>query len=118
MGVIQTVFRTITCNNSECTRTITYDASKEKETFEASGNEWMKSLRNVQAIDQRVFTYCSDVCEAKGIATGQHNLPEQKRIIEGTASAAQVAQAAAAAKAAEDAGKALKAGQPVQGLTL
>jgi hypothetical protein len=123
MGVIDTTFRTITCNgtvkNAEtgevtaCPHTITYEVAKEKETFEAAENVWMKSLRAVQSLDNRRFNYCSDLCEATGVEAGLHNLPEQKRIISNVATPAQIEAAAAAARNAEKATAAIKQGAGV-----
>ena len=115
MGMQDTPFRTLTCDGLGCTHTVTFQLSKEEhaKALAAEGNEWLKTGRFVNTPDGRALFYCSDVCEIKGIETGQHNLPEPKRIISGVASAAQVAQAAAAAKAAENATAAIKAGSPV-----
>lgn len=114
MSVVETMFRTVTCNT--CEKTVTYEVKDEQQTFNTPGNEWLLGLRTIQALDQRKFTYCSDICEVEGIKTGQHNMA-QKKLIESAASPAQVAQAAAAAKAAEQATKALQGGRPVAGLT-
>lgn len=124
MPVIQNLFRTISCDKPGCPKTITYDATpdatgksaSETATFENPDNAWMKSVRTVHTIDNRNFTYCSDVCEVEAVKDGVHNMI-QKKLIEAAATPAQVAQAAAAAKAAELAGKALHEGRPVQGLT-
>ena len=115
MGLIDLQYRTLTCEVAGCPRTVTFQLTKEEhaKTLEAPGNEWLKTGRFVNTPDGRNLFYCSDVCEIKGIETGQHNLPEPKRIISGVASAAQVASAAAAAKAAEAATQAIKAGSPV-----
>jgi len=113
MGLIDSAVRTITCNGPECPHTVTFDRRLEKQTFDAPGNEWMKAIRIVQTVDGRNLVYCSDPCEVKGVATGTHNLPEPKRLVEGTANAAAIEAAAAAAKQAEAATAALKSGQPV-----
>ena len=113
MSLIDTQFRTISCNGPECTKTVTFAMSQEKQTFEAPENVWLKSMRLVQTLDARKLVYCSDECEAKAVATGVHNLPEPKRIIDNVASAAQVQAVAAAAKAQEAATVAIKAGGPV-----
>jgi threonine synthase len=108
MGILDLVFRTINCN--ACEKNITYDRAKEKETFDAPDNVWMKSFRQVTTLDSRVLGYCSDVCEVKGAGTGQHNLPEQKKIISEPASAVAVAAAAAAAERARLTNEALHQG--------
>jgi hypothetical protein len=94
---------------------VTFDRRTEKETFDAPGNEWMKTIRIVQTVDARNLVYCSDVCEAKGIETGTHNLPEPKKLVEGVANQAAIQAAAAAAKMAEQATTALKNGPIVTG---
>jgi len=113
MGLIDSAVRTITCNGPECPHTVTFDRREEKQTFDAPGNEWMKSVRIIQTVDGRNIVYCSDACEIKGVATGSHNLPTPKKIIDAPASSASIQAAAAAAKRAEEATAALKAGAPV-----
>ena len=115
MGLIDNQFRTLSCDGVSCLHSVTFQLSKEEhaKALAEPGNEWLKTGRFVNTPDGRALFYCSDVCEIKGIETGQHNLPEPKRIISGVASAAQVASAAAAAKAAEAATQAIKAGSPV-----
>jgi hypothetical protein len=61
---------------------------------------------------QRKLVYCSDECEAKGIATGAHNKLEPKKIIH-TGNQAQVDMAAKAAQQAAEATAKLKQGQGV-----
>ena len=102
-------FATVTCDNSECGKTVTFPQTQEglQEAFQS--NPWMNSIRNVMSIDQRKFIYCSDECEAKGLATGVHN---KKVIITPTGpNAAQLA--AEAALRAQQATQALKSGGPV-----
>lgn len=111
MGIQNMQLKSVTCNGPECDKTVTYDIRDEKSVIDAQGNEWMKNLRIVSTFDQRAFLYCSDICEAKSLATGQHNLPEPKKLIEGVATPAQIAAAAAAAKQAEEATLALKSGR-------
>lgn len=113
MGLIDSAVRTMTCNGPGCPHTVTFDRRLEKQTFDTPGNEWMKAIRVIQTIDNRTLIYCSDTCEVKGVETGSHNLPEPKRLVEGTANAAAIEAAAAAAKQAEAATAALKTGQPV-----
>lgn len=113
MGIVDSQFRTISCN--ACDKSVTYDRQKEKETFDDPENVWLKSVRQITSLDQRVMAYCSDVCEVTGVGTGAHNLPEPKKIIETTgASAAQIKMAADAAKAAEEATKIMKSGGRIQ----
>lgn len=108
MGILDLTFRTLSCNG--CDKTVTYDRAKEKETFDDPANVWMKGVRQVTSLDQRVMSYCSDVCEVKGCGTGSHNLPEQKKIIAEPASALAVAAAAAAAERARLTNEALHKG--------
>jgi hypothetical protein len=113
MGIVDTGFRTISCNGPNCKKTVTFALAQEKQTFDLPENVWLKSMRMVQTLDARKFVYCGDVCEAEAIATGVHNLPEPKRIIDNVATSAQVQAAADAAKAQEAATQAIKAGGPV-----
>jgi hypothetical protein len=114
MSIQNITFRTISCNNTKCGKTITYDMAQEKQAFDNPENVWLKGVRQVTTLDQRMLAYCSDLCELAGIETGVHNIPEPKKIIEtGGASAAQVQAAAEAAKRAEAATAALKSGGPV-----
>lgn len=115
MGVTDVGFRTIICNGPECPKSVTFQMTKEahEKTLAAEGNEWLKTVRVVETPDGRKLAYCSDVCEAKAIGAGQHNVPEPSRIIQGVANAAQVKAAADAAAAAERATAALRAGGPV-----
>jgi hypothetical protein len=106
-------FVTIKCDNQpECPQTITYEAKTEQQVFENPANSWVKGLRRVMTSDSRMICYCSDTCEAKGIATGKHNIPLPKKIIDGIATAGQVEAAARAAALTEQATAALKAGPP------
>ena len=117
MAVTQTVFRTISCNNiPACDKSVTFEQSKEKDVLNLPENQWVKSFRTIQTIDNRILGYCSDLCEIEGAKTGVHNLPEQKRIIADAGNPAQVKMAAEAAAAAKAATEQLKAGNPVQGL--
>ena len=118
MSITSVSYETLTCNGPGCPRTITYEASQGQATFALPENAWVKTARLVQPLLQNpqnpnklVFLLCSDECEVKSAATGVHNLPEPKRIIQGPAvNAEQVAAAAAAAKRAEEATAALKSG--------
>lgn len=103
MPIQDTVVRTIKCDAEGCPNEILFDRKEEQQTFQKPENAWLKSVRLIQTADGRNIAYCSDECEVKGTASGKHNLPEPKRIIE-TGNAAAVAAAAnaqAATKAAE-----------------
>lgn len=103
MSILDTVVRTIKCEAEGCPNEVIFDRKEEQQVFAKPENAWMKGIRLVQTADGRNIAYCSDDCEVKGVATGKHNLPEPKRIIESGNSAAvqAAAQAAANAKAAE-----------------
>jgi hypothetical protein len=121
MAIINTVYTTIACEGPECVKAVTFLAAEEQQELSKPENSWvLKTARVVtnlapppgqQKPQPRLF--CSDVCEAKSVATGAHNVPEPKRIIGNVASAAQVQQAADAAAKAAQATEALKAGSPV-----
>jgi len=100
---------TIKCDGPECNKLITFTEPEKKATFDSPANIWLKSLRQIQTVDQRQFAYCSDVCEIMGAKSGQHNLPEPKKIIE-TANPAAVKAAAAAADAVKASDENLKSG--------
>ena len=103
MPIQDTVVRTIKCDEENCKHEILFDRKEEQQVFQKPENAWLKAVRLIQTADGRNIAYCSDECEVKGAATGKHNLPEPKRIIE-TGNAAAVnaaAQAATNAKAAE-----------------
>lgn len=99
----------VKCELPECPNTATFDVStKDKAMID---NPWLRTYRTVQTGDGRTFGYCGDACELAGVASGKHNIPEPKRIID-TANAgavAAVAQQVAAAKAAE---QAIREGKP------
>jgi hypothetical protein len=109
MAITDKALRTLACNNLECNKSITFDRAEEKQTFDNPANIWLKSIRLIQTVDQRSFLYCSDVCEIMGTKSGQHNLPEPKKIIE-DANPAAVQAAAAAADAAVKSNENLKTG--------
>ena len=110
MGVVDTAYKSITCNS--CNKTVTYQhPQKLAATVEA--NPWIKTSRFVQTGDQRTFLYCSDLCEISGIESKLHNVQEAPKVEIPTVGAqAQIQAAAAAARAAEAANKALHEGKP------
>jgi hypothetical protein len=118
MGIINTNYITVTCDNLECSKTVTYLSTDEQQELSKPENAWViKTARTavnlVAAPGQQKPVprlYCSDACEIKAAATGIHNVPEPKRIVSEPASAAQVAAAAAAAQRAQAATEALKSG--------
>lgn len=110
MSINDTVIRTIKCDGPGCAREqLLFDRKEEQVVFGKPENAWVKGLRLVQTADGRQFMYCSDECEVKGAGTGQHNLPEPKKIIE-AGNAAAVAAAAKIAEARTAAEKAVREG--------
>ena|SRR5208283_1935683 len=102
MTILDTVVRTIGCDAFGCTKQVVFDRKEEKTIFDKPENAWLKTSRVVQSADGRNLVYCSDECELKGTASGKHNMPEPKAIVEGSATAVAIAaQQAAAAKQAE-----------------
>ncbi len=113
MGIVNVVYRAITCNGPECKNTLTFDVKDGKEVLEA--NPWLLGLRFVKTPDERELIYCSDLCELNGIRSGVHNRPEVKKIVEMPSGAGleQIKQAAQRAAQQEQATAALKAGTGV-----
>ena len=113
MSIVDVQYRTVTCNAPNCPHTITYEnPTGANAALEA--NPWLKTVRLVQTADQRVFSYCSDLCEIAGIETGLHNIQEKPKVeIPQGSAQAQIAAAAVAAKRSENASKAIKDGQPI-----
>jgi hypothetical protein len=112
LSIVDAQIRTVSCNS--CDKTITFDV---KDPKVQQDNPWLNGVRVVQVIGSgRNFAYCSDQCEIAAVAAGEHNPPEQKKIVEvadGQSSAA-ILMAANAAKAAESATKAIKDGKPAK----
>lgn len=111
MAITDTVVRTIACDAFGCSKQVVFDRKEEKQTFENPDNAWLKTSRIVQSADGRNHVYCTDECELKGAATGKHNMPEPKKIVE-TGNAAAIAVAAAQAAAAKQAETAIREGKP------
>lgn len=110
MGVVDTSYKTVTCNT--CGLTATYQHPQEHNAM-VEANPWIKTSRFIQTSDQRTFLYCSDLCEIAGIESKLHNVQEAPKVEIPTGGAqAQIAAAAAAAKRAEEANKAIKEGKP------
>lgn len=80
MPISDAVSRTIKCDNPECKNAITFDPQNAEQV--AALPTWLRTLRNIQLGNRQSFTYCSDVCEVKGVTTGQHNIPEPKQVQE------------------------------------
>ena len=117
MGIIDSQFRTVTCD--QCKKTVTYEQLVDPRTGRSGGidpktmeeNPWLRTNRIILTADGRNFGYCSDLCEVAGLESGQHNMPEPAKIEVPQGSAqVQIAAAAAAAKAREESTKAIKEG--------
>lgn len=108
MSIVMSSIQTICCDT--CGKTITFDVKDAQKTVQET--PWMLSVRTVVRLDNQQFVYCSDNCNFEGIKTGNHNIPEQKKIAEVTGSSAQAAieMAAKSARLAEEATKAMKSG--------
>jgi hypothetical protein len=109
MAILDTVVRTISCDAFGCGKQVVFDRKEEKTIFEKPENVWLKTSRVIQTADGRNHVYCSDECELKGTATGKHNMPEPKKIIE-SGNAAAVAVAAQQATLAKQSEEALRSG--------
>jgi hypothetical protein len=79
LPTIQSTFVTVTCD--ACEKSVTFPATKQGQGEAIHDNPWLNNLREVMLPDGRRFSYCSDVCEADGVAKGTHNKPEEKKII-------------------------------------
>jgi len=99
-------YRTIKCDGPGCDKQIEFELSDVK-TIEAT--EWLLGVRAVVAGDERKFCYCSDVCEVKGVTTGQHNIKEKPTVVPASEGDVRAAAAQAGADAATT--EALKTGQ-------
>lgn len=101
--------RIINCDS--CDKMVKF-AMKDAATIN-DAHPWLKSLRVIQTNDARMFVYCSDPCEVKGVTSGVHNPVEKPRIISDGSEAA-VNAAAAQAKATAEADAKLRAGEDVK----
>lgn len=107
MGIADKVSRTIKCEADGCKNEVVFDPQSIEEIQKLP--DWVRTYRNVSTGNKSTFGYCSDVCEVKGVTTGNHNVPEPKAVKPAT-SQAEIKQAAAEAKDVADANKALKEG--------
>ena len=112
MSIVDSQVRTVTCNT--CGQTATFEVKDQKAIEESP---WLKNVRIIQTSSSgRNFAYCSDQCEIGGITANNHNIPEEKKIVdvpEGQSTAA-IQIAANAAKQAENATRAIKDGKPAK----
>lgn len=112
MSTVQSAFITITCDGPGCPKTVTFPATEQGKVEAFQDYPWLSTLRGVGTPDQRQLSYCSDECEAKGLANGSHNKIERKRVIQ-SGNQAEVNLAAQAAQQAREANEALHKGGPV-----
>lgn len=107
MSIKDLVSRTIKCEGPECKNEITFDPQNIEQIKALP--DWVRTYRTIQNGQRATFGYCSDVCEVKGVTTGNHNVPEPKAVAEATTQA-EIRQAALEANQAAEANKALKEG--------
>ena len=112
MGIINTAFRTVKCDGPECTKEVTFEASQGMPPEILETNPWLKTNRAIQTADNRLFSYCSDVCEIDGIKSGRHNAIEPKTVQPAQGGAAAIAMAAAEARRKQLADENIRAGKP------
>jgi len=106
MGFSDKQFRTIKCDGPGCDKEVEFDL---KDVASIQKIEWLKGVRVVATGDNRSMSYCSDVCEVKGVTTGAHNLKEQPKIAPATEG--DVRAAAVQAEQAAKTNEALKTGE-------
>lgn len=95
----QSQIRTMKCDAPGCDKEVTFDVLNQEDI--AKLPEWLKTGRNVQLGNRAGYFYCGDVCEVKGVTTGQHNIPEPTKVQGATpAQADEVIRAARATKEA------------------
>ena len=115
MGIQDTEvkIRTIGCDGPNCNKSVTFD-QKDHEKVTAE-NQWLIPGRNVGTSFGAVFFYCSDTCEMEAAATGIHNPPVPKKLVDPSEVGGQKAVeiAAAAAERARQATRELKAGRGI-----
>lgn len=107
MAINDVTKRTIKCDSPECKNEVTFNPQVIEEIQKLP--DWVRTYRTIQNGNRGVFGYCSDVCEVKGVTTGQHNVPEPK-VVQPATTEAEIRQAAQQAEAASQANTALKEG--------
>ena len=83
MPISDVVSRTIKCEADGCENSVTFNPQVEGDILSLPA--WVRTTRTVQLGNRSSFTYCSDVCEVKGVTTGNHNVPEPKAVEPATA---------------------------------
>jgi hypothetical protein len=112
LSTIISSFATVSCDG-ECGKTVTFAQTQEGEKEALATNPWLNTMRLIQRLDKKQFSYCSDECEIKSAGAGNHNTPEEKKI-QTVVNQSQVDLAARAAHAAAEATKAMKSGIGIQ----
>ncbi len=92
MPISDAVSRTIKCDAVDCQNEITFNPQSQEEVIALPA--WIRTTRTIQLGNRATFTYCGDVCEVKGVTTGNHNVPEPKTVEEATAADQKVAEQA------------------------
>lgn len=110
MGIVQTIYKTVTCDGPSCKNTATFEHRQDNRgVLEAVEKyPWIKMIREVQAAN-RNFLFCSDQCMLESAGLGHFN-PEDRKSIVLPEGANAMAHAAAQAKVAEDANRAIRSG--------
>lgn len=114
MPITNTGFREVTCDAPGCDKSIIFDSTQGMQPEVLEANPWLKTNRAIQTSDNRVFSYCSDVCEVEGVKTGQHSAIEKKTVQTATGGAAAIAMAAAEARRKQLTDEKIREGKPVQ----
>ena len=106
MSFTDTHLRRIKCDAPGCDKDVEFDL---KDVKKIQAIEWLKGVRVIQTGDNRNLSYCSDVCEVKGVTTANHNVKEPPKVQPATG-AVDVQQAVQRAAAESEANKALHDG--------
>lgn len=111
MSTVIVSFATVSCDG-DCGKSVTFAQTPLEEKAAFDTHAWLNSMRIIQTMDKRQFSYCSDECEIKASGTGVHNKLEPKTIVAGNQS--QIDLAARAEHIAAQATKAMKSGSGIQ----
>lgn len=76
MPISDVISRTIKCEAEGCEHTVTFNPQVPEDVIALP--DWIRTTRTVQLGNRASFTYCGDVCEVKGVTTGNHNVPDPK----------------------------------------
>lgn len=78
MSMNDVINRTIKCDAPDCDKTVTFNPQVEGDILALP--DWLRTARTITLGNNAKFMYCSDVCEVKGVTTGNHNVPEPKQV--------------------------------------